>query len=227
MGDSVPDEKRMRLKYTGNCRGCEHELPAGAEAIHERGNKTVRCLEHPHETVTDAEQPEVLHPGVPGASARREFERRHQRREREIRTKHPRLGGLIHALSEAPQSIVAWDTGAVGEERLGRRLNQLASDKLLVLHDRRIPGSRANIDHIAITPSGVYVIDAKRYRGRPAVESNSAFSDLEPRSSSWADMDEILVAAAGRACGEASGSGVGLVDRHGTGLPGAGRWDQA
>lgn len=27
--------------------------------------------------------------------------------------------------------------------------------------------SRANIDHLAVTPSGVYVIDAKRYKGRP------------------------------------------------------------
>jgi hypothetical protein len=39
-----------------------------------------------------------------------------------------------------------------------------------LLHDRRRPGSRANIDHIAIAPSGVYVIDAKRYRGKIKVE---------------------------------------------------------
>ena len=35
-----------------------------------------------------------------------------------------------------------------------------------VLHDRRIPGSRANIDHIAVAPTGVWVIDAKRYKGK-------------------------------------------------------------
>ena len=28
-----------------------------------------------------------------------------------------------------------------------------------------MPGSRANIDHLAVAPSGVYVIDAKRYKG--------------------------------------------------------------
>jgi hypothetical protein len=33
-----------------------------------------------------------------------------------------------------------------------------------VLHDRRIPGSRANIDHIAIAATGVWVIDSKRYK---------------------------------------------------------------
>jgi hypothetical protein len=29
-----------------------------------------------------------------------------------------------------------------------------------------MPHSRANIDHIAVAPSGVYVIDTKRYRGK-------------------------------------------------------------
>ena len=62
----------------------------------------------------------------------------------------PKLGGLILALSDDPQSTRAWDTGALGEERLGNRLNELASGAIRVLHDRRIPGSRANIDHIAV-----------------------------------------------------------------------------
>lgn len=71
------------------------------------------------------------------------------------------------ALSDDPQATRAWDIGALGEERLGRRFNELASDSLRVLHDRRIPGSRANIDHIVVAPSGVFVIDAKKYKGRP------------------------------------------------------------
>ena len=77
------------------------------------------------------------------------------------------MGGLIQALSDEPQSTKAWDTGALGEELVGGRLNELASDTLRVLHDRRIPGSRANIDHLAVTPTGVFVIDPKNYRGRP------------------------------------------------------------
>jgi hypothetical protein len=35
-----------------------------------------------------------------------------------------------------------------------------------VLHDRSVPKSRTNIDHIAVAPSGVWVIDTKRYTGR-------------------------------------------------------------
>ena len=105
--------------------------------------------------------------GTPGASARREFERRQAKREARIRERHPRIGGLILAISEEPQSTAAWNTGALGEERLGLKLNELASETVCLLHDRRIPGTKANIDHIAVTPTGIYVIDAKRYKGRP------------------------------------------------------------
>jgi hypothetical protein len=157
----------MRLRYAGTCRECGIALPAKTEAIYERWSRTVRCATHgdpPH----DAEvQAQLIDSGAPGGSARREFERRKAAREERIRTKHPKIGGLILALSEEPQSTRSWDTGAVGEERLGNRLNAMASDVLLVLHDRRLPRSRANIDHLAVAPSGVYVIDAKKYKGRP------------------------------------------------------------
>lgn len=47
------------------------------------------------------------------------------------------------------------------------------------MHDRRIPGSKANIDHIAITASGIWVIDAKRYKGRPELKIEGGV--LRPR----------------------------------------------
>jgi hypothetical protein len=108
--------------------------------------------------------------GTPGGSARREFERRQQNRHARVRAKHPKVGGLILAMGQEPQSTTAWSTGAVGEERLGARLNELRTDSLLVLHDRQIPRTRANIDHIVVTPTGIWVIDAKKYRGRPALK---------------------------------------------------------
>jgi hypothetical protein len=89
-------------------------------------------------------------------------------REARIRTAHPRIGGLVLALSDDPQSTTAWAVGAQGEELLAKRLDGLADQGVLTLHDPRIPGTRADIDHIAISGSGVYVIDAKRYKRRPA-----------------------------------------------------------
>ena len=85
------------------------------------------------------------------------------------------------AVSEQPQSTTAWARGAKGEEQLGRGLDSLADKGVRMLHDRRIPRTRANIDHIAVAPSGVYVIDAKRYAGRPTLQVEGGI--IRPRTS--------------------------------------------
>lgn len=108
--------------------------------------------------------------GVAGGSARREHERRKAKRERLVREKHPRIGGLLIALREKPAHELNWAIGAAGEERVGRALAEHCSDDVLVLHDRRWPTGRANLDHLAIAPTGVWVIDAKAHKGRVAVE---------------------------------------------------------
>jgi hypothetical protein len=58
-----------------------------------------------------------------------------------------------------------WETGAEGERTLAATLARRCPD-VPMLHDRRAPMSRANIDHIAVAASGVWVIDCKRYRGK-------------------------------------------------------------
>lgn len=85
-------------------------------------------------------------------------------------TKHPKLGRLFLAVSDEAQCTKAWDTGALGKERLGARLNELTNNHLLERHGRRIPRTRAKIDHLAVTPTGIWVIDAKKYHGKPALE---------------------------------------------------------
>lgn len=176
----------MRLRYAGTCRLCANELPAKTEAIWERATKTIRCVEcGPATTELLPESAEVaeavpVDSGTAGASARREYERRKAKREDAIRTKHPKLGGLIVALSDDPQSTKSWDTGAKGEERFGDAIDKRAGDRLRVLHDRRIPGSRANIDHIVVASSGVWVVDPKRYVDkRPALKIEGGL--LRPR----------------------------------------------
>jgi Nuclease-related domain len=103
--------------------------------------------------------------GTPGGSARREYERRRQKREAATRERHPRLGGLVLKLQSAPTDETNWDSGAAGEALLAGHLAKTCPD-VIVLHDRRMPRSRANIDHLAVAPSGVFVIDAKRYKGK-------------------------------------------------------------
>jgi len=68
-----------------------------------------------------------------------------------------------------PQHVRAWETGAVGEERTAEALRALPAG-WIVLHDRRIPRSRANIDHVVIGPPGVFLIDSKSYAGQLTID---------------------------------------------------------
>jgi hypothetical protein len=69
--------------------------------------------------------------------------------------------------------------GTLGEERLGRRLNELASGSLHVLHDRGIPKSKGEHRPPRHHPTGVYAIDAKKYKGRPRLRVEGG--PLRPR----------------------------------------------
>jgi hypothetical protein len=84
------------------------------------------------------------------------------------RARHPRLGGLIVAVTPESQATRNWEVGAGGERKLGAGLDNLAGRGVLTIHDRRRPGTAANVDHLAVAPTGVWVIDAKRYTGQVA-----------------------------------------------------------
>jgi hypothetical protein len=151
---------------------CGAELTPRTEAIWDRALRTATCLDcagaaDQSSDVQPAAQPQPLERGEAGASARRRYEQLHERREAHAREKLGRLSGVYLALSNEPQSTRAWGIGSSGERRLGAYLDTLNDDvSVIVLHDRRIPRTRANIDHIAITRSGVFVIDAKNYSGK-------------------------------------------------------------
>ncbi len=105
--------------------------------------------------------------GMPGASAQAEFERRlrldgERRRRRFGRV----LAPVVSVLAGFRPSTARWRIGGLAEERVGRLLSEGVGGRGLVLHDRAVPRSPANIDHIVIVPSGVWVVDTKRYRGR-------------------------------------------------------------
>ncbi len=146
----------LNVKRPGTCVTCRAAIAVDDRAYWDAARKTLECA---------LCCPEALDVDQAGASARREGQRRATNREQRIRDAHPRLGGLIHALTEPPQTVKAWTKGATGEELLGVRLGALRETGAVVLHDRRIPGTRANIDHIVVVPSGVWIIDAKRYKG--------------------------------------------------------------
>jgi hypothetical protein len=161
------------LPRGASCGDCGRKLRRGAEALHDDALTEVLCLE----CVTL----ETVHSlGTPGAGARQEHARRLERHQTRVRTAHPRLGGLILALAEDPQHVRAWQTGAVGEEEFGRRLSGCSGPRLKVLHDRKLPRSAANIDHLAVTTETVWILDAKRYKGKVETRGGGLFSTRPP-----------------------------------------------
>jgi hypothetical protein len=73
---------------------------------------------------------------------------------------------LVTAAIKRPQHIGAWRSGAEGERLVGRALDNMRAAGVIALHDRRMPQGGGNIDHIAVAPSGVFVIDTKNNVGR-------------------------------------------------------------
>ena len=155
--------RRIRLRYKATCATCNTELAVSTYAWWDTTAKTATC-ERCHDSAEASKS--TLERGTAGGSAQREHDRRKAERERNIQEAHPRLGRLILALTDDPQTTTAWAKGAAGERRLGTQLDDLEAAGALALHDRRIPRSRGNIDHLVIAPSGIFVIDTKQYRGQ-------------------------------------------------------------
>jgi len=102
--------------------------------------------------------------GIAGASASREYERRKAARKERVKGRLGGfLGGVVLAISDDPASTRAWARGAIGERKLAQALAGVPG--IRVLHDRQVPGTRGNIDHLIVSEAGVFVVDAKLYQG--------------------------------------------------------------
>jgi hypothetical protein len=155
----------LKLRRPDTCRECGSPLAAGVEAWWDQAARAVTCTR----CRAAADAPPIAR-GEAGASAAREHERRKAAREKRTREAHPLIGGALFALRSAPQHETAFDRGAAGERAVAARLDdKLGDGQAIVLHDRRMPQGRGNIDHLVIAPAGVFVVDAKDLRGKVRV----------------------------------------------------------
>ena len=81
------------------------------------------------------------------------------------------LAGAVIVLARrlVDREADAWRIGAAGEQSTAEALAPLAGEGWRVLHDRRMPGTTANVDHVVIGPGGIWVIETKAWRGRVVV----------------------------------------------------------
>lgn len=66
------------------------------------------------------------------------------------------------------------------DRRSRARLELVEDEGVIVLNDRRVPGSRAAIKHIAVAPAGVFVIDAEDLKGLVHTRRQGPISALGP-----------------------------------------------
>ena len=152
----------VRLERETRCKSCGERLVAGDLAAIVAVSDTIVC---PACAVFPPE-------GGAGVSAQREYDRRRQRRRDRARDKLGLVGTVLAHVIEEPQSTKSWAQGAQGKRRTAERLEKhLAGHPVKLLHDRRIPSpGKANLDHLAVGPGGVTVIDSETHRGEVRVE---------------------------------------------------------
>jgi Nuclease-related domain len=155
--DAKPPRK-LRLRYPATCASCGISLSKGSEAVWNAAAKSVTCLACFPSRVLDS--------GAAGASAAAEAARRAERKVDEVRRKHGDHAAEVARQMAERDAAATWGKGSNGESRLANYIAREVGDRLIALHDRLIPGTRGNIDHIFVSPTGVWVVDAKAYEGK-------------------------------------------------------------
>ncbi|MFE3853412.1 nuclease-related domain-containing protein [Streptomyces griseorubiginosus] len=88
-------------------------------------------------------------------------------RARQLRTPAVRIAEAFGIRTQAGALAARSEAGAEGEQRTAVRLAPLTRRGWTILHDRALPRGHANVDHIAISPTGVVlVLDTKRWSAR-------------------------------------------------------------
>lgn len=201
----------MSIRRAGICVDCTTELPVGTSAYWLATERVVRCVECtapdavvqllvPTSTAPTTARPAATRvDDVAGGSALRQYERRSARElakkekavaddaewRAAIREERPVLGRIAAAFTPKPvitpesQPTKAWKVGSEGEERVAEVMATVTGVE--VLHDRLVPGTRANIDHIVVASAGVFVVDAKNYTGAIEVRDVGGFFRVDER----------------------------------------------
>ncbi len=100
-------------------------------------------------------------------------------------------------IARLQRSADLWGRGAAGEQATAKALATLPSDSWVVLHDVRWPGRPfANIDHVAIGPTGVFVIDSRSWSGSVQLDYGVLRQNGRPRGRELVSAWESAAAVA-------------------------------
>jgi hypothetical protein len=168
---ATASSRRLRLRYPATCAACGAPLAPGTEAVWDPGAKQATCL-----ACAGRES-------VAGASAQLRHDELQERKVREARRKWGDAAAEVaREVAAQEPNVRAWEKGADGESRLAAWVAREAGDAVVALHDRAIPGAgRANIDHLFVASTGVWIVDAKTWKGKVECRTVGPFWRLENR----------------------------------------------
>lgn len=104
--------------------------------------------------------------------------------------------------------------GARGERITATVLNPRSGNGWYILHDLAIPQSKANIDHVVIAPSGVFVVDSKNWSRSPKVGGGTLWVGRFPQRHELATLKwevEQVNAVLRAALGEGNPEAIGVI----------------
>ena len=119
---------------------------------------------------------------------------------------------LVAALRRSHRKARNYQAAALSEPQTAAALAPLADQGWRILHDRCWPGSTtgANVDHLAIGPGGVFVIDSKHWSGTIQVRDGRLWCGDDDRHDDTVDTVLRLTDAVADLLVEVAGSDPGL-----------------
>ena len=153
-----PESTFKRLRYGGSCVSCGIEIPPGAYGWHDASIKKVACANCPPLSHSPSHADRA-----PGPSPA-----------------NPAGGTSALAIANARHNS-KFAKGATGEYLMAKALHEKLPPGSVILNDRSMPGTRANIDHIVVAKSGVWIIDSKFWKGLIQVKSTGGLLSSTPK----------------------------------------------
>lgn len=127
---------------------------------------------------------------------------------------------VAEQIAAEQRRLRAWSAGAEGERMVAAALESLAPYGWTALHDVRWPGRPvANIDHIAIGPGGVVVIDAKNWSGDVTVVDGDLKQNGYSRSREAENVASMTSAVAAILAPQHRTAAVGMICLASTEMP--------
>jgi hypothetical protein len=158
MEGSGSDWKQLRLRYAATCSTCGIALSPRADAFWNRELKQALCI------VCGGDGTAGTPSGMAGASALRRAE---DLKSHAVNRAREQWGDHAAKVAEKIAVNGTWVKGGEGERRLADFIEREVGDAVIPVHDRVIPGAgKANIDLIWVAPTGVWIVDAKTYKGQ-------------------------------------------------------------